>query len=67
MNPSELRPGDVIDHRWPDVHVTVLREAEMHQDIFGRPLLRVWSRREDTGAEGYMSYGPDAEVATVNR
>jgi hypothetical protein len=35
----------------------VLRPPVTGQDRFGRTLQRFWSRREDTGEEGFMSYG----------
>lgn len=65
---EDIRPGDTIVYPYehPPVRVVVLRDAIKEPDHFGRPLMRFWCRREDTGAEGYMSYGPGgiAHVAT---
>ena len=40
---------------------------EPHQDIFGRDELKVWCRREDTGSEGWMTYGFGAGIELMNR
>jgi hypothetical protein len=51
------------------INVTVLRapveSVETVWPLAGRPVWRAWCRREDTGAEGFMSYGPGgaAQVA----
>lgn len=69
--PAErLTPGDRIHVALEGVVVTVLRPGveavESCGPIAGRPCLRVWGRREDTGAEGFMTYGPGgvAQVMT---
>lgn len=60
IDAATLKPGDTIEHIYstPPVRVVVLRPSEMGSDRFGRPLQRFWCRREDTGDEGFMSYGP---------
>lgn len=75
---TDLTPGDSFTRahdRWLDdttgqplqVRVTVLRAPEEHIEtvgpLAGRPGIRVWCRREDTGVEGYMSYGPAATIS----
>ncbi len=66
-----LRPGDVLltdeygsiaEGAAQNVRVTILREREPYRDIFGRTMFRYWARREDTGQEGWMSYGPGGVV-----
>lgn len=42
--------------------VTVLRDQEPATDIFNQQLFKFWCRREDTGAEGYMTFGPAGVV-----
>jgi len=75
---SRLGPGDVIlhpDFKLPDllvcrggcytpmqVKVTILRAPEAARDVTGMLVVRCWARREDTGAEGYVTYGPAAQV-----
>lgn len=65
---KDLVPGDTIIRS--ETRVSVLREPEEHTEtagpLAGRPGLRVWCRREDTGAEGYMYYGPGASVSLVD-
>jgi hypothetical protein len=68
VDASTLKPGDRIHVPYEaNVDVTILREAEPCRDRFGRELQRFWSRREDTGAEGFMSYGPGGIVHLVRR
>lgn len=56
-----LNVGDVFTFR--DVPVTVLCEREPYAEPFGRPgFYRYWCQREDTGAEGWCSFGPGALV-----
>lgn len=56
---EQLAPGDtIIDHIGDRPTVTILRWAEWDQDRFGRWMMRFWSRRDDTQAEGYMTFGP---------
>lgn len=64
MNADDLQPGDVI--AGPNgAEVTILRERESWQDRFGRDMFRYWARRADTGAEGWMPYGPAGKVALI--
>lgn len=50
------------------VHATVLRTGEKAKpDRFGRVFDAVWARREDTGAEGSMPYGPDGVFPVETR
>lgn len=59
----DLVPGDVVlggDNGRRDTRATVLRTGlRAAPDLFGRVYSAVWARREDTGAEGYLSFGPD--------
>jgi len=54
---SSLIVGDTFRHR--DVMVTVLEVGVPCRDRFGRDMIRLWCRREDTGAEGWIVFGPD--------
>jgi hypothetical protein len=67
--PAELlQPGDRIDV--DGVTATVLRAGveavETVWPLAGRPCLRVWGRREDTGAEGFMTYGPGGVARVIS-
>lgn len=71
---TELRPGDVIlagDNGARDVRVTILRKGEHGKEtippLTGRLCARYWARREDTGAEGFMTYGPGGVVERVEQ
>jgi hypothetical protein len=59
-----LRPNDVIVR--DDVLVTILRHGEAGVEtvfpLAGRDCWRYWARREDTGAEGYVTFGPGGVV-----
>ena len=66
-----LRPGDVLltdeygsiaEGAVLNVRNTILRDRAPYRDRFGREMFRYWARREDTGAEGWMTYGPGAMV-----
>ncbi len=66
--PADLQPGDryLVRVADEDVTVQVVRPCEPWTEPFGRPgFFRLWCRRDDTGAEGYMCYGP--EPAPVRR
>jgi hypothetical protein len=67
---ADLRAGDQyvrgITAGRPVV-VTVLRdEHETWIDRFGRTMFKLWARREDTGAEGWDTYGPDGMADRVS-
>lgn len=64
-----LRPGDRVEaspYVNPGVVVRILRAGEAGRDLFGRPLTRYWSTREDTGEEGFLSYGPGGVVRRLS-
>jgi hypothetical protein len=44
------------------VWVTYLGRGESVVDIFGRDEFRLWCRREDTGAEGWVQFGQSGKV-----
>lgn len=46
------------DNGGGNVTVTILRDAEPTEDLFGRKMRKFWARREDTQQEGYISFGP---------
>jgi hypothetical protein len=62
---EDLTPGDVFLGPG-DVHVTVLRDKALdvarNGPLTGQACIRYWCRREDTGAEGYMTYGAGGVV-----
>lgn len=65
---ANLKPGDQflrVEYNKPDITITVVRAKEPTQDRFGRDLFRFWCRREDTGQEGYMDFGPGGVVPTT--
>lgn len=75
MTVDDLMPGvRIIGHREHEdrggefmevvsvVVVEILRDREDYTDIFGRVLGKWWARRSDTGAEGYVIYGPGAYI-----
>lgn len=51
----DLKAGDTFDR--DGVRVTVLRDMEPAPNRFGMPWYRLWCRREDTGAEGFCTFG----------
>lgn len=57
---SDVQPGMTFLYR--GTRVRVLRTAEGWVDRFGRDMLRFWAAREDTGAEGWMTYGPGVSI-----
>lgn len=61
---AELTADQVIRYR--GTRVTILRDAEPWTEPFGRPgFFRFWSVRHDTGAEGWMPFGPGGVVDLV--
>ncbi|MFY1620082.1 hypothetical protein [Micromonospora sp. WMMD736] len=70
---SALKPGDrYIRTAYntetgddEDVIVTVLGEQQPCSDIFGRDMIRYWATRADTGAEGWVIFGPHALVKAL--
>jgi hypothetical protein len=66
---KEFVKGDVIvtpNEQGNDTQVTLLKDVEEGEDRFGRPLLKFWGRREDTGVEGYMSFGPSGHAMRLD-
>lgn len=66
---DQLRPGDRVEaspHTNPGVVVRILRESEQGRDPFGRPITRYWGVREDTGEEGFISFGPGGVVRRLS-
>lgn len=54
---ADFRTGVAVMHG--DVRVTILADApEPWVDPFGRTLRKIWARREDTGTEGWLPFGP---------
>lgn len=56
LNAADLRPG--IRFVYNGHPVEIIRARERRKDQFGQDLDSWWSRRIDTGAEGYVSLGP---------
>lgn len=61
---KDLVVGDVLamgDNGKRNVKTIVLATEALAapDDLFGRVFDAVWARREDTGAEGLVSYGPE--------
>jgi len=51
----DLAVGDTFTH--DGVTVTVLKDSEPCSDRFGQDLFRYWCRREDSGCEGWCTFG----------
>jgi hypothetical protein len=56
LRAADLRPG--VRFRYNGHPVEILRSLEKRKDRFGLELDSWWSRRIDTGDEGYVSLGP---------
>lgn len=64
---TDLTPAMVLTSgHWPS-DVEIIRPVETWQDMFGRDMLRFWSRRLDTGKEGYVFFGPSAFVQVKDK
>lgn len=59
---AEVKAGDRVQYRADTPVCTVLRPAEQAREVHGGPCLRLWVTREDTGEEGFITYGPSASV-----
>ena len=59
-----LAPGDVFTQWVADaaVEVTVVSGPTPHTDRFGRDMVKYTASRSDTGAQGYIIYGPGSLV-----
>lgn len=60
MMARDLHPG--VRVTYADTPCTVLSVPTTKADRFGRPTLCVLARREDTGEEGTILYGEDAQA-----
>ena len=69
VKPADLQPGDMFLYQRFDasVSITVLGAPQDHEDMFGRDELKIWCKRDDTGAEGWMTYGFGAGIELMNR
>lgn len=56
LTADDLRPG--VRFKYNGHPVEILRDLEKRKDRFGLELDSWWSRRIDTGDEGYVSLGP---------
>jgi hypothetical protein len=62
---DDIQPDMVIAGGPDRIPCTVLRtedSVETVAPLAGRPCIKVWIRREDTGEEGYVLYGPNGYV-----
>lgn len=55
---DDLAMTEQVIHRGQ--RTTILGPAVPWVDRFGRPMVKLWARREDTGAVGFIHYGADA-------
>lgn len=55
-----LKPGDAFVMR--GIPCVVMKPHEECKDLFGREMSRFWAYRADTGAEGWVMYGPGGVV-----
>jgi hypothetical protein len=58
--PADIEPGDRFTAS--GVEVVALRHPVAGSEPWGSPTLRIWAKRSDTGAEGFVTYGPSAKV-----
>lgn len=70
-SPKDIAQGDQW-HHWTygadgNMPITVesLREPEPWVDRFGRDMLKVWSKRLDTGREGWTLWGETGTVHVI--
>ena len=56
LTEDDLRPG--VRFVYLGHPIEILRNREKRRDRFGQELVSWWSRRIDTGDEGYVSLGP---------
>lgn len=63
LDVAELKPGDRYVHA--GVIVTILRDREPWVDFFDREMFQYWATRSDTGAEGWVRFGPGGMVQVV--
>jgi hypothetical protein len=56
-----LVPGSRFSQQ--GINTTVLGQREPFRDPFGREMFQVMARREDTGAEGWVRFGPDGSFS----
>lgn len=61
---DEVKIGDRFIYSGTVVHK--LGEVLPHTDLFGRGQVKFWAKREDTGTEGWMVFGPDASVEVLS-
>lgn len=60
MNPESLSPGDRYLPSGDHIVVTIIGKREEYSHWLTGPGWRYWASRSDTGAEGYVSFGPGA-------
>jgi hypothetical protein len=61
---AQLKPGD--RYAGPGgVPVEIARERQPWTDRFGRDMYKYWARRTDTGAEGWVLFGPAGVVRAL--
>lgn len=66
-HPFDFVPGDECDepYRGGVVVVAILGEREAHTHHLLGEQFRFWARRSDTGAEGWVVFGPGAKPRPV--
>jgi hypothetical protein len=64
MNAQDLKVGSVFTR--DGVRVTVLRDAEPAPNKWSLDWFRLWCEREDTGEQGYCTFGPGGTVQKAN-
>lgn len=69
MRADAIEPGMVIaggPDRVPSLVLRVEAGVETIAPLAGRPCLKVWVRREDTGEEGFVLYGLEGEAERLS-
>jgi hypothetical protein len=65
LDARDVKAG--MQFQYQGVTVRVLRDPEPYEEPrFGMKLIRFWATREDTGAEGWMQFGPTALINTAD-
>lgn len=62
---ATLKAGDTYNFGYgdEDIVVTILKDQEPWEEPFGRPgFFKFWVSRSDTGAQGWVCFGPGGKV-----
>lgn len=66
LHVQQIEPGDLVAGGSDDIPCRIIHGPVPGTDLFGRDTLRFWARREDTGEEGWLIYGPTGFVTVID-